>query len=255
MITQEELNKRQPIVQKLLEEQLSGPKTFCEAEEVPASFVERKEASRLAGRNYKMLWRLFNIYGLDYCVKDGKYFYSKKGLGVLVKEKKPKRMKAIGLGTIHKALLYRPKHSDYEFEKEKRFPHCNLPFDIYLPKQNIAVEIQGPQHFFLAGNWAGSLEKAHETLAAQLARDTAKRNYCESHGIDLVWITVDSDLNDFFKYLQNRQTCSEWFHRSHLSYEEWTTNFEKWLLFSYRKGDFLKEFQKQSYNYLYNKRK
>lgn len=250
MITQEELNRRQPIVQKLLEEQLSGPKTFCEAEEIPANFVERKEASRLAGRNYKSLWRLFNLYGLDYCVKDGKFFYSKKGLDVLVKEKKPKGMKAIGLGTIHKALLYRLKQSEYEFEKEKRFPHCNLPFDIYLPKQNIAVEIQGPQHFFLAGNWASSLEKAHETLAAQLARDTTKRNYCESHGIDLVWITVDSDLNDFFKYIQDRQTCSEWFHRGHLGYEEWTTDFEKWLLLSYKKEDFLKEFQKQSYNCL-----
>lgn len=244
MITKEELDYRQPIVQKLLEQQLSGPAVKQDHYSAEKTYATPREASKIAGRNSKMLWRLFNLYGLAYTVlPDSSVLYALEDLDVLVKDKKPKGMKAVGLGTIHKALLYRLKQTKVTFETEKRFTGCKLPFDFYLPNQNIAIEVQGPQHFFLAGNWTGSLESAHENLKHQLDRDNSKRKYCKENGIDLIWITVDSDLDDFFQYLQDHKACAKWFHREHLNIEDWDNSFEKWLLFSYKKQDFLNEYR------------
>lgn len=244
MITYDELIKnRQKPVTKLLQSQFKGPEetAFVERSAIPEDYVEDTEACLIAQRNKPMLWRLFKLYGLNVLSTNSKkHFYKKEALYTILSEKKPKGMKAVGLGNIHKALIFRLSKSNIEFEKEKRFEDFSLPFDAYLPKENIAIEVQGPQHFFLSTNWTGTLESAHTNLYAQMDRDNQKIKYCKEHNIDLVWITVDSDVTDFFEYLKTKdKSIAEWFHRGHLEPQDWDNNFEKWLLYSYDKEKFL----------------
>ena len=71
------------------------------------------------------------------------------------------------------------------YEREKRFPDCvykrPLPFDFYIPDQNMCIEFDGEQHYRPVA--FGKKEDDFEELKK---RDAIKDQYCKEHGITLV---------------------------------------------------------------------
>lgn len=246
-MTQEEWTLRNQKTTKLLDKYLNYENKnvetvdFLDAE----NFLTEKQAIAFTKRSKHLLLRLFKLFNLQVVSYQGILYYNKKDLEHLNSLKKPKGMKAIGLGNIHKAVIDRLHRANIDFETEKRFEHLKLPFDIYIPGKNLAIEIQGPQHFFLSTNWCDSFEKAVEGLKKQLERDNQKIEYCKQNNIDCIWITEDSDVNDLFLYLQNAlpENNTKWLHRCHLDFSVWEKDYDYWLFYSYDKEEFLKKFE------------
>lgn len=206
-------------------------------------YLDSKKACIYTKRSNKLLFRLFKLFDLDVKEFNNKYFYKKEDLDHLNTLKKPKGMKAIGLGNIHKAVIDRLERKNIKIELEKRFENFKLPFDIYIPKNNLTIEIQGPQHFFYSTNWTNNdLNKAKEYLINQLSRDNSKIKFCEDNRINHIWITEDSDVDDLFLLLENKldEKRLKWLERKHPDFEMCEKDLDKWLDFSYRKDIFLR---------------
>lgn len=79
--------------------------------------------------------------------------------------------------------------------KEYRFKDCKniriLPFDFYLPKQNIAIEFDGIQHFkpitFFGGDKGFNLTQQNDNI---------KNNYCNKNNIKLIRIKYNENIKD-----------------------------------------------------------
>lgn len=208
-------------------------------------YLISKEACLYAKRSSKVLFRLFKLFDLDVKEFNKKYYYKKSDLEHLNTLKKPKGMKAIGLGNIHKAVIDRLQRKNINIELEKRFENFNLPFDIYIPDHNLTIEIQGPQHFFYSLNWSNNdVDKAKSTLISQIERDNAKIKFCEDNNIKHIWITVDDDIDDLFSLLSNNMDVKnlKWLERKHPDFSLCEEDLDKWLDLSYRKDVFLKNY-------------
>lgn len=59
-----------------------------------------------------------------------------------------------------------------------------LPFDFYLPKYNVLIEVQGEQHYKPVDKFGG--EKAYRL---QIKKDSIKKQYCEYKNIPLIIIS------------------------------------------------------------------
>jgi len=83
------------------------------------------------------------------------------------------------------------------FEQQKVFSGCRdtnpLPFDMYLPDYNIAIEYDGIQHFKVIEGWGGI-----STLEIINAHDEIKTKYCNENNITLLRIPYTSydDIED-----------------------------------------------------------
>lgn len=77
------------------------------------------------------------------------------------------------------------ERKNIEFKSEYKFLGCvyenNLPFDFYLPKYNICIEVDGEQHFKPVKWWGG--EKGFELIKI---RDNIKNVYCKENNITLI---------------------------------------------------------------------
>ena len=75
-----------------------------------------------------------------------------------------------------------------EYEKEKRFTDCRnikpLPFDYYLPKLNICIEVDGEFHFKHNSRYKSLNERSEYERV--VFRDSIKTDYCLKHGIKLI---------------------------------------------------------------------
>ena len=85
-----------------------------------------------------------------------------------------------------------------EYEINKTFKACRnikvLPFDFYLPKQNILIEYDGEQHI-IPKNFGGiSPKKAEERFNLQKIRDNIKNNFASNENIALIRITFDENV-------------------------------------------------------------
>lgn len=86
------------------------------------------------------------------------------------------------------------------YEKQKRFKDCcnikPLPFDFYLPKQNICIEYDGEQHFKPKDHFGGQ-----NGFEKRVKNDNIKNEYCKKNGISLLRIpyykNVEEELNNF----------------------------------------------------------
>lgn len=84
------------------------------------------------------------------------------------------------------------------FIPEKRFDNCkdnrSLPFDFYLPDQNICIEYNGEQHYKPIEHFGGeaSFEK-------RCYHDEIKKQYCSLHGIKLIEIPYTINTEDDIK--------------------------------------------------------
>lgn len=85
-----------------------------------------------------------------------------------------------------------------EFEAQKTFEWLKsksyLKLDFYIPSANIAIECQGEQHFRPVHFFGGVL-----AFQATQNRDNIKRSQCESHGVRMVYINYDDDVENVLR--------------------------------------------------------
>lgn len=89
--------------------------------------------------------------------------------------------------------------------REHKFDDCvhlnKLPFDFYLPDQNICIEYDGVQHFEPCEYFGGA-----KTFEVIRKRDLIKTNYCKSNGIKLIRIPYTTKHIE--KYLSSKLSIS-----------------------------------------------
>ena len=95
----------------------------------------------------------------------------------------PKCCSSKGEFTIEKYL----KEHNIQFENQKTFPDCKnkrvLPFDFYLPNQNILIEYDGQQHYKSIKYFGGD-----KSLKQTQCNDNIKTEYCQENNIKLIRI-------------------------------------------------------------------
>jgi len=96
----------------------------------------------------------------------------------------PKCQRSLGEEAIEKWL----KENNILYETQKRFKECRnilpLPFDFYLPNNNICIEFDGEQHFqpikyWRNNNYFNEIQK----------HDQIKNEYCQKNNIKLIRIS------------------------------------------------------------------
>ena len=94
------------------------------------------------------------------------------------------------------------KENKIRYIPQKRFDDCKnikpLPFDFYLPDNNICIEYDGSQHYFPVEYWGG--EKKFINLKNN---DNIKTNYCKKNNIVLIRIPYTMNKDDIYKTIIN----------------------------------------------------
>ena len=91
--------------------------------------------------------------------------------------------------------------NNIEFEEQKRFNNCKykrpLPFDFYIPKLNICIEVDGKQHnkFFRYD------KNSRESLKLRKKRDNIKTEFCKKNNIKLIRINYNQIERNHKEYL------------------------------------------------------
>ena len=84
--------------------------------------------------------------------------------------------------------------NNFSFVRQKEFLECKdkkaLPFDFYLPSQNLCIEYDGLQHFEPVEFWGGI-----ENLEYVKRHDQIKTNYCRDNDIKLIRIKYNRKLS------------------------------------------------------------
>lgn len=81
----------------------------------------------------------------------------------------------------------------FEWLKFKRKQYL----DFYLPDYNIAIECQGEQHYRPVDfSHVNNITKANENLIINQARDKNKQILCEKHGIVILYIGFNENLEE-----------------------------------------------------------
>ena len=95
-------------------------------------------------------------------------------------------------------------HTEYSFDD-----CCNilpLRFDFYIPKHNTLIEYQGQQHYASIEYWGGD-----EAFELRQHNDQIKRDYCETHHINLIEIPYTMNFTEVYNNLQTsfiRRDCN-----------------------------------------------
>lgn len=96
------------------------------------------------------------------------------------------------------------KDNKIEFEQEFRINSCRdiypLPFDFYLPKYNVFIEVDGEQHY-KPTNFSGNLtqDELLSKLDSVKRRDNIKNEYCKKWNIPLLRISYIEIHNNTYK--------------------------------------------------------
>lgn len=84
------------------------------------------------------------------------------------------------------------KQNYIEYIREYRFGDCKykkeLPFDFYLPNNNICIEYDGEQHFKPITFGGISESESEINYQETLIKDNLKTEYCKNHNIKLIRI-------------------------------------------------------------------
>jgi hypothetical protein len=84
-------------------------------------------------------------------------------------------------------------NNEIKFFSQHRFIDCRnilpLPFDFYLPNQNICIEFNGRQHYVPVIKWGGVNE-----LEKIKYRDKIKMEYCRNNNIPLIIIKYNDNI-------------------------------------------------------------
>lgn len=97
----------------------------------------------------------------------------------------------------------------FKYETQKRFSNCKdqfvLPFDFYLPEDNLLIEFDGEQHYhpILRGSHKQSSEEDFKLVQKH---DLIKTEYCKKHNIPLLrvpyWERNDLEYFLFDKFVE-----------------------------------------------------
>lgn len=94
------------------------------------------------------------------------------------------------------------KENNISFVPQKRFEDCKnkrtLPFDFYLPNNNICIEYDGSQHFYPVEYWGGK-KRFDDTKT----NDKIKNQYCKDNNINLIRIPYTMNKDDIYKTIIN----------------------------------------------------
>lgn len=82
-------------------------------------------------------------------------------------------------------------HIDYKFEVGNKTLKWikNLRLDFFIPILNIAIEVQGEQHYKPVNMFGG-----YESFEKTIKRDKLKKSICEENGVKLYYIKYDDDI-------------------------------------------------------------
>lgn len=75
-----------------------------------------------------------------------------------------------------------------------------LELDVFIPSLNIAIEVQGPQHYRYSEHLHGSVE----AFELRQKHDSYKRVVCKQRGIVLHEVASESDLHELINKLRGR---------------------------------------------------
>lgn len=102
----------------------------------------------------------------------------------------------------YKTILFLEENK-IDFEMQKRFKDCvdisTLPFDFYIEKLNLIIEVDGEQHFKSYKHYREKDMDEYESLLNRQRRDKIKENYCKSKGINLLRIPFYDFRNNNYK--------------------------------------------------------
>jgi len=76
----------------------------------------------------------------------------------------------------------------------------NLALDFFLPRKNIAVEVQGRQHHEFVAFFHGD----KEGFTRQRGRDSRKSEWCDINGIRLIKIDTGEERENIIKLILDR---------------------------------------------------
>lgn len=101
------------------------------------------------------------------------------------------------------------ENNNIKFVYQKRFKDCRyikpLPFDFYIPDENICIEFDGKQHYE-----SSSFFQKYETLSKRNELDNIKTIYCKDNNIKLIRISykeIKNINNILINKLKIKQTC------------------------------------------------
>lgn len=93
-------------------------------------------------------------------------------------------------------------NNNISYVTQKRFDDCknikSLPFDFYLPNNNICLEYDGIQHYKPIEYWGGE-----KRFIERKNNDLIKDKYCEENGIKLIRIPYTMNKDDIYKTIIN----------------------------------------------------
>lgn len=105
------------------------------------------------------------------------------------------------------------KQENLSFVQEKQFKDCYnglYRFDFYLPRKNILIEVQGPQHY----EYTKIFHKSRSDFLKAQERDRRKISYCLAQNIPLYCIPfweID-DISTFKDIISPKFSVKSKFH-------------------------------------------
>ena len=90
---------------------------------------------------------------------------------------------------------------DVEYKPEQRFPEWLIYkqpmwLDFYIPKANLAIEVQGGQHFYYCSKY----QKTINDFKILQEKDKLKYDLCKEHGIEVIYFAKASDIKNVKEY-------------------------------------------------------
>jgi len=132
------------------------------------------------------------------CKKCKLLFNQRAGSHINRKQGCPHCKKSNGEKEIKNYLI----EKDILFVQEKRFKKCiykkELPFDFFLPIQNILIEYDGKQHFEAIEFFGGE-----SAFIKREIKDKIKTDFCDNENIDLLRISYKENIREKLDFLFN----------------------------------------------------
>lgn len=138
-----------------------------------------------------------------YCIECGKQFKATWSQITLNKRYRCKRCVKKESNNEYYVKKYL-EEKGINFIQEKRFKGCKnkklLPFDFYIPDNNVIIEVHGQQHYY-------KTKKFKETLEERQRIDKIKEQYCIDNNIKYIaipyWLITQSPTNTYKTLIDN----------------------------------------------------
>lgn len=159
------------------------------------STCSRKQFNDLSGKKFGKLTVVKRLYEYTDCVKYLCHCDCGETSIVDARNLKAGKIKSCGclLSSLESSVKDLLIKEHILFETQKSFLECQdknpLPFDFYIPKLNMLIEIQGQQHFYPIKHFGGE-----EKFYKQIHHDLLKEEFCEKNGYKLLQIAYYENL-------------------------------------------------------------